>query len=254
MALSIRSYPICLCGSPNCSENHDDARGIALSRRGFLGRAVAGAATGLAPAALIDLLNARSAKAASNLTPDQALAQLADGNRRYVEGHMTHSAEDLDILKAKTVAQQEPFAALLSCADSRVPIEIIFDQSIGHVFVTRIAGNIATSEIIASLEYGAAVLGTKAILVLAHSSCGAVKASIDAKAVPGQISALYRYIRPAVDQAGSDVDAVGKANAKIQAAILREASPVLSDLIKKNDLKVVAGFYDLATGKVEMLG
>jgi carbonic anhydrase len=254
MALSIRPYPTCACVSANCRDDHDDFSGIALSRRGFLGRAVAGAATGLAPAGLVNLLSARAAKAANNVTPDQAIQQLADGNRRYVEGHMSHTAEDLDILKNKTVAQQEPFAAVLSCADSRVPVEIIFDQAIGHVFVTRVAGNIASSEIIASLEYGAAVLGTKAILVLAHSSCGAVKASIDAKAVPGQISSLYRYIRPAVDQAGSDVDAVAKANAKIQAATLRGSSPVLADLIKKNELKVVAGFYNLATGKVEMLG
>jgi carbonic anhydrase len=134
-----------------------------------------------------------------------------------------------------------------------VPVELVFDQSIGHVFVTRVAGNVASSEVIASLEYGAAVLGTKLIVVLGHSSCGAVKASIDAKPVPGQISGLYRYIRPAVDQAGTDVDAVGKTNAKIQAAILREASPVLAGLIEKKGLKVLAGFYDLASGKVEML-
>jgi len=104
------------------------------------------------------------------------------------------------MLKTKTVESQEPFAAVLSCADSRVPVELIFDQSIGHLFVARVAGNIATSAMIASLEYGVAVLGTKAIMVLGHANCGAVKASIEAKAVPGQISALYPYIRPAVDQ------------------------------------------------------
>jgi len=195
-----------------------------------------------------------TARAASSLTPDQALQALADGNRRFVEGRLKAFDEDLSILKKNTAGKQEPFAAVLSCADSRVPVEIIFDQSIGHVFVTRVAGNIASSEIIGSLEYGAAVLGTRAIMVLGHSSCGAVKASIDAKAVPGQISGLYRYIRPAVDQAGADVDAVGKANAKIQASILREASPVLAELIKKNALKIVAGFYELASGQVEVLG
>jgi len=135
-----------------------------------------------------------------------------------------------------------------------VPVELVFDQAIGHVFVTRVAGNVASAEIIASLEFGAAVLGTKAILVLAHGGCGAIAAAIGAKAVPGQISTLYRFIRPAVDQAGSNVDTVAKANAKIQAAMLREASPVLAELVKNNQLKVVSGFYDLATGKVEVLG
>jgi len=166
---------------------------------------------------------------------------------------MTSFAEDLDILRAKTVEKQEPFAAVLSCADSRVPVELIFDQSLGHVFVTRVAGNIATSAIIASLEYSAAVLGTKAIMVLGHANCGAVKASIEAKAVPGQISALYPYIRPAVDQAGANLDAAIKANARIQASLLRQSSPVLAEFIKQNQLKIVAAYYDLATGKVSLL-
>jgi carbonic anhydrase len=95
-----------------------------------------------------------------------------------------------------------------------VPVELIFDQSIGHVFVNRIAGNIVTSEIMASIEYGAAVLGTKVIMVLAHGNCGAVKATIDGKAVPGQISSLYRYIRPAVNAAGDNLREATEANAK----------------------------------------
>jgi len=130
---------------------------------------------------------------------------------------------------------------------------LIFDQSIGHLFVTRVAGNIATSAIIASLEYGAAVLGTRAIVVLGHANCGAVKASIEAKAVPGQISALYPYIRPAVDQAGSDLEAAIKANARIQAALLRQSSPVLAEEIKQHRLKIVAAYYDLASGSVSLL-
>jgi len=134
-----------------------------------------------------------------------------------------------------------------------VPVELIFDQSIGHLFVTRVAGNIATSAIIASLEYGVAVLGTSAIIVLGHANCGAVKASIEAKAVPGQISALYPYLRPAVDQAGPDLEAAIKANAKIQAALLRQSSPVLAEHIKQNRLKIVAGYYDLESGSVTPL-
>jgi carbonic anhydrase len=130
---------------------------------------------------------------------------------------------------------------------------LVFDQSIGHVFVTRIAGNVVTSEIIASLEYGAAVLGTKVILVMGHSNCGAVKATIQAKGVPGQISALYPHIQPAVDQAGTDLEAATKTNAKIQAALLRQASTVVADLVKEHKLKVVAAFYDIGSGKAILL-
>ena len=219
------------------------------SRREFvckaLGSAAAAGVSGLIPGTAI--------RAQTALSPEAALQQLIDGNRRFAEGQLTSFSEDLDILKAKTVEKQEPFAAVLSCADSRVPVELIFDQSIGHVFVTRVAGNIATSAIIASLEYGVAVLGTKAIMVLGHANCGAVKASIETKAVPGQISALYRYIRPAVDQAASSLEAAIKANAKIQAGLLRQSSPVLADRIKENQLKIVAGYYDLSSGKVTLL-
>ena len=222
---------------------------MAHSRRAFFREVLAGAA---AMATAGQTLNSTVA-AQTALSPDAALQQLIDGNARFAEGRMTSFDEDLSILKAKTTEKQEPFAAVLSCADSRVPVELIFDQSIGHVFVTRVAGNIATSPMIASLEYGVAVLGTKAIMVLGHANCGAVKASIEAKAVPGQISALYRYIRPAVDQAGPDLEAAIKSNAKIQAALLRQSSPVLADHIKQNLLKIVAGYYDLSSGNVAML-
>jgi len=219
------------------------------SRREFVCKAL----TSAAAAGVSGLIPATAIRAQTALSPEAALQQLIDGNRRFAEGRLTSFAEDLDILKAKTVDKQEPFAAVLSCADSRVPVELIFDQSIGHVFVTRVAGNIATTPIIASLEYGVAVLGTKAIIVLGHANCGAVKASIEAKAVPGQISALYAYIRPAVDQAGPDLEAAIKANAKIQAGLLRQSSPVLADHIKQNQLKIVAGYYDLSSGKVTLL-
>jgi carbonic anhydrase len=135
---------------------------------------------------------------------DEALKALMDGNARFVGNRLSAFEEDLDVLKRKTAEKQEPFAAVLSCADSRVPVEIVFDQSIGHVFVTRVAGNIAAAAIIASLEYGAAVLGTKLIMVLGHGGCGAVKATME---VPGQISGLYPYIRPALDQASSNLEA-----------------------------------------------
>jgi carbonic anhydrase len=197
-------------------------------------------------------LSSRAA-AQTPIEPEMALQQLIDGNRRFVEGRMTSFNEDLEILKAKNVAQQHPFAAVLSCADSRVPVELIFDQSIGHVFVTRVAGNIASGPMIASLEYAVAVLSTSAIMVLGHANCGAVKAAIEAKPVPGQISTLFPYIRSAVDQAGADLEAAIKANAKFQAGVLRRSSTVLAEHIKQNRLKIAAAYYDLATGKVSLL-
>ncbi len=131
---------------------------------------------------------------------------LVKGNQRFVAHSLISFEEDLNILKAATEEHQEPFASVLSCADSRVPVELVFDQSIGHLFVVRVAGNVATPDTIASLEYGAAVLGTKAILVLGHTNCGAVKATMAGKAVPGQISTLYQYIHPAITGAGGDTD------------------------------------------------
>jgi carbonic anhydrase len=211
--------------------------------------ATAGVLTGLGAG----LAAPRVAMAQSTLTPEAALKELMDGNRRFTERRMTFYQEDLAMLKQNTAEKQEPFASVLSCADSRVPVELLFDQSIGHVFVNRVAGNIATSEIIASIEYGAAVLGTKVIMVLGHGECGAVKASIAAKPVPGQISALYRYIRPAVDLSGGNLDAAIKANAKIQAALLRESSPVIAGLMKEGQLNVVAAHYDIVSGKVTLL-
>lgn len=193
------------------------------------------------------------APAQSTLTPDAALAELMAGNKRFTANGMTAHEHDLDILKQHNIEKQEPFAALLSCADSRVPVELVFDQTIGHIFVTRIAGNVVTPEIIASLEYGVAVLGTKVILVMGHSNCGAVKATIGGKGVPGQISALYPHIQPAVDQAGSDLEAATKANAKIQAALLRQASTVVSEQVKEGKLKVVAAYYDIGSGAVTLL-
>jgi len=223
------------------------------SRRGFLQTAVGGTLVGLLTGAGVELATPDSVRAQSTLSPDAALQELMNGNQRFTSDKLTSFEADLRILKQNTEEKQEPFAAVLSCADSRVPVELIFDQTIGHIFVTRVAGNVATSEIIASLEYGAAVLGIKVILVMGHGNCGAVKATIQAKDVPGQISALYPHIQPAVNQAGSNLDAATKANAKIQAALLREASTVIAGLVKEGKLKVVAGHYDIVNGSVTLL-
>ncbi len=222
------------------------------SRRRFLQMGATAAAVGLTSG--LQLAAPPQMLAQSVLTPDAALAELVDGNKRFVAERLTSFDHDLAILKQHTVDKQEPFAAVLSCADSRVPVEIVFDQSIGHIFVTRVAGNFITPEIIGSLEYGAAVLGTKVIVVMGHSGCGAVKATIQGKEVPGQISSLFPHIQPAVDQAGPDLEAATKANAKIQATLLREASTVISGMVKDGKLKVVAGYYDLASGAVAFLG
>jgi carbonic anhydrase len=224
----------------------------AESRRRFLQMTVTGAVAGLVAGGL-ELALPPEVRAQSALTPDAALAELMAGNQRFITGRMTSNEHDLAILKEKTIDKQEPFAALLSCADSRVPVELIFDQTIGHLFVTRVAGNVVTPEIIASLEYGAAVLGTEVILVMGHANCGAVKATIQGKDVPGQISALFPHIQPAVDQAGPNLEATTKANAKIQAALLRESSPVISSMVKQGKVKVVAGYYDFANGAVTIL-
>ncbi len=225
----------------------------APSRRQFLQvGATAAAAAGFLASGL-EMALPLPANAQSTLTPDAALAELMDGNKRFVAGRMTAYDHDLAILKEHTVEKQEPFAAVLSCADSRVPVELIFDQSIGHIFVTRVAGNVVTPEIIASLEYGAAVLGTKVILVMGHANCGAVSAAIKGKDVPGQISTLFTLIQPAVDQAGTNLEAATKANAKIQANLLSRASTVASSMVKEGKLKVVAGYYDLGTGAVTLV-
>jgi len=218
------------------------------SRRRFMSVAaavIAGVDVGLA--------GGWSALAQTSLAPDAALTRLLDGNRRFVDKKLTSFQDDLTILQQNTVEKQEPFAAVLSCSDSRVPVELVFDQTIGHIFVARVAGNVASAEVIASLEYGVAVLGTAVLMVMGHGSCGAVKAAIGGKAVPGQISALYRYIRPAIDAAGADLDAATMANARIQAKLLRESSPVIAERVAQGTLSVVASHYDLATGKVTIL-
>ncbi len=244
----VAAFPCPCCGGPGYP---DDSIGFVplpatrgLSRRRLLGAGITGIAATILPS---------GSHAQSTLSPDTALDRLMAGNQRFMDTRMVSLDEDLTVMKQHTAEKQEPFAAVLSCADSRVPVELIFDQSIGRVFVARVAGNVASNDIIASLEYGAAVLGTKVILVLGHSNCGAVKAAIAGKAVPGQISGLYPYLRAAVEQAGPDAEATSRANARIQAHLLASASPVIGGLASSGGVKVVAGYYDVATGKVSLL-
>jgi carbonic anhydrase len=223
-----------------------------LSRRRMLQLGVAGTAAGYALGGF-ELAFPCAALSDDIATPDAALAELMAGNKRYLSKGINASGAELAKLRQQTAGHQEPFAAVLSCADSRVPAETVFDQTIGGIFVTRVAGNVVTPELIGSLEYGAAVLGTKAILVMGHSSCGAVKAAMQGKPVPGQISSLFPHIQPAVNQAPNDLEAAVKANAKNQAMLLSEASPVIAGMVKEGKLKVAAGYYDIASGVVIML-
>ncbi|MEG4445334.1 carbonic anhydrase [Microcoleus sp. AT9_B5] len=227
-----------------------------LSRRNSL-KFVAGAiGTGiLAARAGADLAAPEPAIAQNDLTPDAALKQLMDGNQRFVDKKRQSPHQDLPRLLEVALAQK-PFAAILGCADSRFPSEIIFDQGLGDLFVCRVAGNVVTSEEMGSLEFGTLVLGAKVLVVVGHKRCGAVDATIKGAQVPGQIGSLLDAIRPAVesskDQAGDRLENASKANVMWQANKLK-ASPVISKLIEENKLKVVGGYYDLDTGRVTIL-
>jgi len=185
-----------------------------------------------------------------SLSPRESLDQLYAGNRRFIAGETT--APNRDIPRLREVApRQTPFAAFLGYADSRVPIEIVFDQGFGDLFVTRIAGNVASTENIASLEFGTQVLGAKVLYVLGHTSCGAVAAAAAGAPVPGQISALFQHIRPAIRAAKGDLEVAVRENVRIQAQTLMEASTVISSLVADGKVLVAGGIFDLTTGKVE---
>jgi carbonic anhydrase len=182
-------------------------------------------------------------------TPTEALDMLYRGNARFVEGKITAPHRNMDRLK-EVASGQKPFAAFLGCADSRVPIEIVFDQGFGDVFVTRIAGNVADPAIIGSLEFGVEVLGAQVLYVLGHAKCGAVSATLKGDAVPGQISTLYQHIRRAAKDANGNLDVAIRRNVEIQAEILSEASPVLAKRLADKSLIIAGGIYDLESGTV----
>jgi carbonic anhydrase len=224
-----------------------------VSRRSFLGGSVTGIAGSILGGVSMEIFDVETLEAQTNMTPDESLRHLMEGNERFVSGKLTELNTSLNLIRQRTVEKQEPFAAVLSCADSRVPVELVFDQTIGELFVARVAGNFTTPEITGTLEYGVAVLGTRVLMVLGHSGCGAVQATMDAKTVPGEISSLFEHIQPAVDVSGGDLEKAIKENARRQAKLLGESSPVLSGFVKEGKLKIVAGYYDLGTGKVSLL-
>lgn len=185
-------------------------------------------------------------------TPAEAMRLLMQGNGRYLEQKFTECSLNLATLRHDSAEHQQPYAAILCCADSRMPAELIFDGTLGHLFVVRVAGNIATPDTIASLEYAVAVLGVKTILVVGHTNCGAVTAAKHGGEEPGTISGLFQYIYPAT-LGTADVPAAIEKNARMQAAILRGASTVIAERIKDGRLTVESAVYNVGTGKVAML-
>jgi carbonic anhydrase len=227
-----------------------------LSRRHALMLAGAGMLT--ASPLLRTAAQAQPVSAAA--TPDAALALLVEGNARYVANQPRE--RDFSAGRASRALGQAPFAAILGCGDSRVAPELAFDQNPGDLFVVRVAGNFLAPDGLGSLEFGAAVLGTKVIMVLGHSSCGAIKATIEAlqkgNTLPGHIADLVRAMKPGIEpemkNTGPDLEARATiANVRYNVERVKQATPILSEMVAKKQLSVVGGVYELATGKVTMV-
>jgi carbonic anhydrase len=221
-----------------------------ISRRGM--------AAGLGFVALAPWRALADAAAPQNaISPEAALQRLIDGNARYVAGRS--EARDYAAGRAATAKAQYPIAAILGCADSRVAPETVFDQGLGDLFVVRIAGNYLNPDSLASLEFAVAVTKVPLILVLGHSSCGAVKATVAEitapQSLPGHIGdiaiALRAGVEPAV-KAGGDLDAAIGANVDYNVARIAAAQPVIAQAVAAGKVKVAGGVYDLASGKVAM--
>ncbi len=202
-----------------------------------------------------------AAPAGPSVSPGDALRRLADGNRRYVRGQL--DPKDFTTGRAARAAGQAPFAAILSCSDSRVAPELLFDCHPGEVFVVRNAGNCVEPFGVASLEYAVTALGTRLILVLGHSGCGAVKAAIatveEGSDAPGHLPALINDIRPAIEAArgtGSgapSVEAVIRTHVSRGVAELRANQPILAARVRRGELEVAGGVYDIASGTVTLI-
>ena len=234
-----------------------------LSRREFVQRvsAVAGA-VGLSSTAGASCL--RAADRSPRPKPDSVLAQLFEGNQRFVNGRLLHPGRTPKDFTA-LAAGQAPLAVIVGCADSRVAPELIFDQRIGDLFVVRIAGNVVSGAgptVKGSIEYAVLELGVRLIMVLGHSQCGACKAAIEHieanDALPGAIGALIDPIRPVVrmvaGRPGNKLENVITANVKEGVKRLEGLEPILSRLVRSGELKVAGGVYQLSTGKVETVG
>lgn len=207
---------------------------------------------GLTAALLLTLVPTRASDPAGS---DQALLRLVKGNERYVANAAEHPRQSSE-RRAETSKGQEPFAIVLTCADSRVCPEVVFDQGLGDLFVLRNAGNILDDHTIGSIEYAVEHLHTRLIIVMGHEKCGAVSAAVAGGEAPGHIHSVVEAIKPAVDQTkatGDKVENAVRANAQRVASILSRTEPIISQEVKAGKVKVVAARYDLATGRVEIL-
>jgi carbonic anhydrase len=193
------------------------------------------------------------------LSPDQALARLVEGNKRYVQG--VAKRHDFVAEREALVGGQNPFAGILSCADSRIAPEYAFDTARGDLFVVRVAGNFVNLDNLASFEYAVAVLKTPLLLVLGHEACGAVKSTIgsiqDKSTLPGHLPALVASLTPAVTAAtghpGNLLENAIDENVRLNVEKLKSATPILSAAVAEGHVKVVGGVYRLATGQVDLI-
>ena len=228
------------------------------SRRGFL-KLVGGATAGMALSGRGLFAAGETPKPQNVLSPDAALARLKKGNHRYVMGGMT--SQDFGSERTAVAGGQNPFAAILSCADSRVAPEYIFDCGLGDLFIVRVAGNFAEEDGIASFEYAVKFLGAPLLVVLGHEKCGAVDAAIktvkNGAELPGHLPHLVEHIAPAVKTAMSEpgdllVNAI-RENVLLNVEALKTATPVLNDYVGQNKVRVVGGIYKLKDGRIEWL-
>lgn len=184
----------------------------------------------------------------------EALNLLKEGNKRYVNGELRHPHTDAS-WRDSLQAAQHPFAVVLSCADSRVVPELVFDQGLGDLFVIRVAGNIAKEKVIGSIEYAVKFLGSKLVVVMGHEKCGAVSASLSDADPGGHIGAIIERIKPAVYMAkrmeGDLLTNAIKINAQIVSEELKESKPILIDGVKAGGVKIVSAYYKLSSGEVE---
>lgn len=231
-----------------------------MARRHVL-KFAATAAAGLALAPRAEAASPKAPPKPENaISPDAALERLMRGNARYVQG--ISRRHDFDHEREVLSAGQNPFAAVLSCADSRIAPEFCFDVARGDVFVCRVAGNFASTDIVASLEYAVSVLKTPLIMVLGHDACGAVDATIkslkDNTALPGHLPALVKAIGPAVEAVqGRSSDSLADAireNVTLNVAKLKSSAPILKSFADDEKIRVVGAVYKLRTGKVELVG
>ncbi len=201
---------------------------------------------------------ARTKEEQAAMTPQQALAELEAGNARFVAGRS--QVRNLPAKVRATASAQYPFAVILSCLDSRQPIEIVFDQGIGDVFSARVAGNVLNNDILGSMEFACKASGAKLIAVIGHSNCGAIKGAIDDVQL-GDLTGLLDKIKPAIDAVPDDgqprtsknpefVDKVAEANVHLVMQQIRERSPVLRQMLDEGKIGIVGGMYDLSTGNV----